>query len=122
MAVQSVASKPVGEKTQDEALVVTGPASAAFIAGGIGCFVIGLLTTLAEGSASIKSFLQWDDGVGPLAGKTGYGVIIFFLAWAILHFMWRDKNVDIKRSFYISMGLTALGFLGTFPIFFQLFG
>ena len=69
--------------------VATGVAAAAFLSGGIGCFVIGLLTTLTESPAlvNLKNALNWSNPVGPLSGKTGVGVIAFLLSWAIAHFM-----------------------------------
>jgi len=121
----SPAAKPIATKestqTKTEAAVTTGPAAAAFIAGGIGCLFIGIFTTGAEMSAGLKSFLQWDAGVGPLSGKTGYGTIIFFLSWAILHFVLREKNYDLKKAFTIATVLTVLGLILTFPPVFQLF-
>ncbi len=47
-----------------------GPIAAAILAGGIGCLTLGIFTTLAEASTSIKDWLQWNDRVGPLSGKT----------------------------------------------------
>lgn len=47
-----------------------GPISAAIIAAGVGALALGLLTVLAEASASVKDFLTWSDPVGPLSGKT----------------------------------------------------
>ena len=122
MAINTAQKAPLieGTKADSIATVTTGPAAAAFIAGGIGCFVIGFLTTAAELSAGLKTFLQWDAGVGPLAGKTGYGVIIFFIAWIVMHFMWREKDIDLKKSVVIASVLTGLGLLLTFPPFFQM--
>ncbi len=123
MAVNTVRKAPVMDITKADsvATVATGPAAAAFIAGGVGCLAIGIFTTGAELSAGLKSFLQWDAGVGPLAGKTGYGVIIFFIAWAVMHFMWRDKDMDLKKSLIIGSVLTLIGLLLTFPPFFLSF-
>lgn len=50
----------VRREEQAEIQVATGEA-AAFLAGGIGCFVIGLMTTLAEVPAfvNLKNRLNW---------------------------------------------------------------
>lgn len=108
---------------QAEARVTTGETAAAFFAGGLGCFVIGLLTTLAEIPALInfKNALNWWNPAGPLTGKTGVGVIAFFLAWLIGHMVLKDKEVNLKAYVLIAAVLTALGFLGTFPPFFEAF-
>ena len=108
---------------QVETRVATGEAAAAFLAGGIGCFVIGLMTTLAEVPALVdfKNALNWWNPAGPLTGKTGVGVIAFFLAWIVAHFTMGEKEVNLKTYVIVAALLTALGFLLTFPPFFELF-
>ena len=98
-----------------------GPIAAAILAGGVGALTLGVLTTLAEASTGIKDWLAWTDRVGPLAGKTGMAVIIWLVAWAVLHLVYRDKPFESRRAFTIAMVLVALGAVGTFPTFFQAF-
>jgi hypothetical protein len=108
---------------QVETGVATGEAAAAFLAGGIGCFVLGLLVTLAEMPAlvALKNGLNWSNPVGPLSGKTGVAIIAFLLSWGVTHFMMKDKEVNLKTYVIVAGVLTALGFLMTFPPFFELF-
>ena len=98
-----------------------GPIAAAVLAGGIGCFVLGLLTTLAEANASFKDWLSWNDDVGPLSGKTGLTVIVWLIVWAILHAVYRGRRFETRRALLIALILVALGVVGTFPTFFQAF-
>src|SRR5918994_2040591 len=56
-----------------------GPISAAIIAAGIGAAALGLFTTLAEASATVKDWLQWNDRVGPLSGKTLLAVAFWLM-------------------------------------------
>ena len=98
-----------------------GPVAAAIIAGGVGALAVGLLTTLAEASTSIKDFLNVSDPVGPLSGKTIGGVIIWLVAWAVLHVIYKDKPFETRRALTVALVLIGLGILGTFPIFFQAF-
>ncbi|HEU0212597.1 MAG TPA: hypothetical protein VFR13_00835 [Jiangellaceae bacterium] len=98
-----------------------GPVAAAVLAGGIGCFVLGLLTTLAEANASFKDWLSWNDDVGPLSGKTGLTVIVWLIVWAILHAVYRGRRFETRRALLIALILVALGVVGTFPTFFQAF-
>lgn len=101
-----------------------GPGAAMVISAGIGFFVLGFLTVLAEASAGGKAWLaswQWGQGVGPLAGKTTVASLAYFASLAVMWFLWRNKNVDLKKAFYIGVGLGILGALGTFPPFFQAF-
>ncbi len=98
-----------------------GPAAAAIFAAAIGLFTIGLMTTLAAASSSVNRSLNWVSPVGPLSGKTGVGVIVWLLAWAVLASMYKGKSVEMGRITLWSWILIALGFLGTFPTFFDIF-
>ena len=99
-----------------------GPIAAAIIAGGIGAAALGLFTTLAEASEGAKNWLQWSDAVGPLSGKVLMAVLVWLVAWAILHLALRNKPYETRRALVISLVLIGLGVLGTFPLFFQAFG
>ncbi len=98
-----------------------GPISAAIIAAGVGAIALGVLTTLAEASTSISKWLAWSTDVGPLSGKTILAVIVWIVAWAGLHTAMRGTRYETKRALTIALVLIALGVLGTFPPFFQLF-
>ena len=106
------------EKTRN---IRNGTAAAAILAAGVGCFVTGVMTTGAEMSASLKTALTWSAAVGPLSGKTIVGVIAWLVAWVVFHFMWNDKDVDFRPTYYFALALVALGFLFTFPTFFGAF-
>jgi hypothetical protein len=97
-----------------------GEAAAAILAAGVGSFAMGLMTTLAEIPA-IKSALNFYNPVGPLSGKTIVAVVIWLISWAVLYFLWKGKEVQFPRVFTATLILIALGVLGTFPIFFDLF-
>jgi fluoride ion exporter CrcB/FEX len=95
--------------------------AATLIAAGIGIFVLGLMTTWAEASTSMKAKLQFNDDVGPLSGKTTWAVIAFAVSWVVLSVvLWkRDRLFNIAL---VAFGvLTAAGLIGTFPKFFQAF-
>lgn len=111
-------ASPAGGESTDKP---EGPISAAILAAGVGAIALGLLTTLAEASTSIKDWLQWNDRVGPLSGKTGLAVAIWLVAWIGLHLRLRGKDYETRRALTIALVLIALGVLGTFPTFFQLF-
>jgi len=99
----------------------TGPVAAAVLATGIGAFVLGLLTTLSEASTGVHDFLEFDEDVGPLSGKTIIAVIAYLVSWAVLHGMWRRQNPAVRPILIATVVLIALGVLGTFPTFFQAF-
>src|SRR6266540_2676334 len=98
-----------------------GPVAAAIIAAGVGAAALGVFTILAEASTTVKDWLAWNEGVGPLSGKTLMAVIVWLLSWAGLHAALRNKPYETGRALTIALVLIGLGVLGTFPVFFQLF-
>ena len=99
-----------------------GPISAAIIAGGIGALTLGILTTLAEASETVSGWLDVSASVGPLSGKTLFSVLVWLVAWVVLHGAMKNTGHETRRAFGIAMILVALGVIGTLPTFFQLFG
>jgi hypothetical protein len=104
-----------------ELMKPNGPAAAVLIAAGIGTFVLGLLATLNEASTDVNEFLAFTDDVGPLSGKTILATAAFFLSWAILGFVWRGRDLAWRPILIVTIVLLALGFVGTFPTFFEAF-
>lgn len=100
---------------------IDGAIAAALISSGIGCFVIGVMTTAAEASNKVASILNWWGPVGPLSGKTGIGLIAWLASWVILHLLWKEHESSLGKALTVSLILIGLGFLLTFPPFFDLF-
>jgi len=100
---------------------VEGWAAAALLAAGIGAFVLGLLTTLNEASTGVHDFLQFNDRVGPLSGKTVIAAIAYFVPLFVLGAVWRGRRLALKPVLVTAIVLLLLGVLGTFPTFFQAF-
>ncbi len=107
----------VHERTE----VVSGPAAAAFLAAGLWCLALGIITTWSEASTAVSDALNLYNPTGPLSGKIAVEVIVWILSWIVLHVLWKDKQVNFRVILTISLVLVGLGFLGTFPIFFDLF-
>jgi hypothetical protein len=99
-----------------------GPVAAALLAAGIGSVVLAVLVILVEASASFKSSLAYSTRVGELSGKTIWTVVAYVVSWVLLTLILRGRQVDVAK-FAIAAGvLVALGLIGTFSPFFQLFG
>jgi fluoride ion exporter CrcB/FEX len=101
-----------------------GPGAAMMISAGIGIFVLGFLTVLAEKSTGANTWLakwQWGKGVGALAGKTTLASAAYVISLVVLWFVWRAKNVNLKVAFYAGLALGILGAIATYPTFFQKF-
>jgi hypothetical protein len=98
-----------------------GKALAALVAAGIGCAVLGVLTTLAELSPGLKSVLNVYDPVGPLSGKTTVAVIVWLITWYALARRWHARPPVMTSALVATFVLIGVGFVGTFPLFFELF-
>ncbi len=98
-----------------------GPPAAAFLAAGIGAFVLGLLTTVAAASEAIAEKLEFSTPVGPLSGKTTIAVAAWLVSWLVLHLALRGRDPAPRTVFWVTAVLVVLGLLGTFPIFFEAF-
>lgn len=101
---------PAVEKT-----LTNGRAAAALLAGGIGCAVLGAIVLLSEISDPIGKALNWMNPVGPLSGKVILTIVVFFGSWLGLHFLWKDKEVNLRRIVVIAFVLLAVGIVLTFP-------
>jgi hypothetical protein len=98
-----------------------GPAAAVMLAAGIGGLVLGLLTWLAVVSEGLKDFLELDEGVGPLSGKTTFAVVAFLASWGALYAALRDRQVEWRLAIGATIVLLAFALLFTFPPFFEAF-
>jgi len=96
---------------------VNGPAAAALLAGGIGSAAMGLITLIYEldDQSGFSKSMTWSKPVGGLSGKSSWAIIIFFVAWAILHFVWKDRNTNFARISSLAIALLFVGLIGTFP-------
>lgn len=111
----------VGNTRQQKGLT-NGPAAAAILASGIGSLALGLFTCLTQALVQINRALSFYDPAGSLSGETTLAVVAWLAAWAILHLLWKSEQVDFGKVFVATLFLIALGLLGTFPPFFQVFG
>src|SRR5512133_2546080 len=102
-------------KEMDVNDTVNGPVSAALLAGGIGCAAMGLITLFYEinDKSAFAKAMTWNKGVGGLSGKSTLAIIIFFLSWAILHYVWKDKETNFARISSIAIALLFVGLIGT---------
>lgn len=101
--------------------VKDGAAGAAIFAAGAGIFTLGVSTTLKASSEVIKKILSFYVPTGPLSGQTTVAVVVWLLVWAILHQLWKNREINFRKIFAITMILIILGFLGGFPPLFEAF-
>jgi hypothetical protein len=96
-----------------------GPVAAALMASGFGCAALGVMTSLAEESPEVAEALNWWPPAGPLTGKAGVATGTFFTSWLALHLAWRRRDIAFAPVAAASALLLAVGWVGTFPPFFQ---
>jgi hypothetical protein len=99
--------------------VSNGAALAAFLGAGIGALGLGLIVFLNElGVFEVPALYGPSGGV---TGRTAAGVVIWLVAWAILHSRWKDRRMEPTGPFVMALILIAVGFLLCFPPVWHLF-
>jgi len=97
------------------ASIPNGAGAAAVLAAGMGAFLIGLFALIADKSPAIKSLMIFSRPTGPLSGVTTSAIVLWLIAWAILHARWHRKNVALQLIGASALVLLVLGLLLTFP-------
>ena len=101
-------------------VIPNGAALAAFVAAGIGAFAMGLVSLLnAVGMLPVPTLYAPAGGV---TGRTTLAVLIWLIAWAVLHSRWKDRDMESGRAHTVTIVLTLLGILFAFPPLWALFG
>ena len=90
-----------------------GAALAAFLGAGIGAFAVGVMVILNESGLFAAPALY--APAGGLSGRTTIAVLIWVVAWAVLHSRWKNRQVESRRVHLITMLLIGMGVLLTFP-------
>lgn len=96
-----------------------GATAAAMLAAAFGVFALGLVTSTAAAAEGFKEWLQWDDEVGPLSGKSSVALAAWMGAWPLLHLALYRKDGLLPAAIVISGILFFLGMLGIFPPIFE---
>ena len=116
--------------TSDAPTKPNGPAAAAFLAAGIGAFVLGLNTTLAAVFPPADGATAWWDfaanyglgeGVGPLSGKVIVAVLAYVISFVGFGLAWRGREIPLQPVLWAAGFLLLLGLAGTFPPVFEAF-
>jgi hypothetical protein len=112
---------------------VSGPAAAALISAGIGYFLMIISHHLSDTSEAREQLIwmlgSWIPGshnasklygnIGPTTGKETVLLIGWLTSWAILHRLWRHKNIKPRTMFFWFSALfiisTAMSWHPLFP-------
>jgi hypothetical protein len=116
-----IISTPELTTTESAEKINLNAAATAFLAGGIGSAVFGLIVLLADAVPSFKEILTLSKDVGDLSGKVVFGMTIWLVTWIVLHFSLKNRTVDFNKCVIAGLFLVALGLLLSFPPFFLIF-
>ena len=100
-----------------ERSIPNGPAGAAIMSAGAGCFALGILAVAADASKSLARWLTFYKPTGPLSGVSSTAILLWLALWLILARRWQTKDIVIARVNAFSFALLLLGVLLTFPPF-----
>ena len=90
-----------------------GAALASFLAAGIGAFAVGFVVILNE--AGLFSAPALYAPAGGLSGRTTLAAVIWLIGWAVLHSLWRNRQIESRGVHVLSVILIGLGIVLTLP-------
>lgn len=94
-----------------------GPAAAAILSAGIGCFALSVFAVVADASKPIAGLFTFYRPTGPLSGVTTAAILLWLATWFVLARLWRNKTVAAAKVNAVAFVLLLLGVLLTFPPF-----
>ena len=94
-----------------------GPSASAVLSAGIGCFVLGVLAVIGDGSAAAAHALTFYFPTGPLSGVTTTAILVWLSAWFVLARRWHSRTVAMVNVNAVAFVLLGLSLLLTFPPF-----
>lgn len=97
-----------------------GAAMAAYLGAGIGAFAMGLVVIANEIGLFTAPSLY--GPAGGVSGRTTLAVVLWLMAWAVLHSRWKGRDIDPGRVHAATLVLVALGLVLTFPPVWGLLG
>ena len=101
--------------------IPNGPAAAAILSAGTGCFAVALFALLGDKIAAFKTAMIFYKPTGPLSGVTTCAILVWLLCWAVLHWRWGGRMLTLTRINAAALILLALSLLLTFPPIVDLF-
>jgi len=107
MATRTVSIEPRADH------IANGSAMAAFLSGGIGAFAMGLVVILNE--AGIFAAPTLYGPAGGVSGRTTVATVVWLVAWGLLHYRLKDREIAPRRIYPVTLILIGLGILATFP-------
>ena len=93
---------------------INGAAMASFLAAGIGTFALGVIILLNDARLFVAPAII--PRGGGVSGRTTLAVIVWLLAWGVLHARWRARHVPPVKICARTLVLVGFGVLASIPI------
>ncbi|MEO6447033.1 MAG: hypothetical protein ABIZ91_10640 [Gemmatimonadaceae bacterium] len=93
--------------------VVNGAALASLLAAGIGAFAVGFIVILNE--AGLFAVPALYAPAGGVSGRTTLSAVIWLVGWVVLHNRWKNRQLESRKVYLLSVILIGLGVVFTFP-------
>lgn len=106
---------PEGRRSE----VVNGAALASFLAAGIGAFAMGLIVILNESGLFSAPALY--APAGGVSGRTTLAMVLWLIAWALLHSRWKHRQLESRGVHVLSLILIGFGICLCLPPVWKLF-
>jgi hypothetical protein len=103
----------------EEPAAKNGPAMAATLSAGVGALAVGAFVILNE--AGIYAAPSLYGPAGGVSGRTTFAVVIWLIAWGVLHRLWKDREIEPNRVVTACLVMVGVGLLLTFPPIWGLF-
>jgi hypothetical protein len=95
-------------------MMPNGPGAAAVLGASIGCFAMGVFSVAADKLPALARVLNFYKPTGPLSGVSTVSIVVWLASWAMLRYIWRQRNVNLGRTTGIAFLLLSCGALLTF--------
>lgn len=104
----------------DAPIPPNGGAAAAVLGAALGVCALGVLALAGDASPAVAHALNVWTATGPLSGMSGLAIIVWLTAWFTLARAWAARDLNLRRTNRIALGLVIAGVLLTFPPFMDL--
>lgn len=107
----------------------SGPAMAAVLSASLGLLALAVAQIMSEVSTASKAAMQslgnlWMPGaagIGPYSGKETVALLVWLGSWALLHAVWKRRELSVGRIGTLALGLTGLATTLVWPPITELF-
>jgi hypothetical protein len=92
-----------------------GPAAAAILSAGAGCFFVSFFALLGDAFPAVARCFNFYHPTGPLSGVTTTAIILWLVLWAVLARVWGRRSFSTGKINAVAFLLLGAGLLLSFP-------